>query len=243
MNDRKPNPYLKYSSALSVLCLSFSAVFAQAPEALESQRKAVEAQRAAESQRKAVEVQRASVDRQRAAARQQRGSSQVDFRSNSGGFFEFPDAFNQTQPKFDCPALEPLALNRAIDDASSAYNVPSTLISAVVHQESGGYPCAVSDKGAQGLMQLMPATAASYGVTDSFDPVQNIGGGTRFLGDLLQRYGGDLNRVLGAYNAGPTAVDRADGVPPFPETLQYVRSVLDRIKTPSDPKAFPPAVR
>jgi soluble lytic murein transglycosylase-like protein len=230
MNDRKPNPYLKYSSAFSVLCLGISAAFAQAPTALESQRKAIEAQRA-------------SVDRQRTAAAQQKRSARQSNPLNSDRFLELPDLLTQTQSQFDCPALEPLVLNRAIDDAASAYNVPSNLISAVVHQESAGHPCAVSDKGAQGLMQLMPATAASYGVTDPFDPEQNIGGGTRFLGDLMQRYGGDLNRVLGAYNAGPAAVDRADGLPPFPETLQYVRSVLDKIKVPPDTKPFPPAIR
>lgn len=129
-----------------------------------------------------------------------------------------------------------MVLQNAVQRAAATYRVPSELINAVIRQESAGYPCAQSGKGAMGLMQLMPDTAASLGVTDAFDIGQNVDAGSRFLAELMQRYAGDLNRVLGAYNAGPAAVDRAGGIPPFPETVSYIRSVLDQIKLPSDPK-------
>ena len=118
-------------------------------------------------------------------------------------------------------SLEPLIRN-----AANRHGIQPALISAVVRQESAGSPCAVSPKGAMGLMQLMPATAASLGVDDPFQPEQNIDGGVRFLKELLNRYQGDYALALSAYNAGPSRVDRAGGVPAFPETKAYVRGVL-----------------
>ena len=94
-----------------------------------------------------------------------------------------------------------------------------------------------------GLMQLMPATAVQMGATEPFDVNQNVAAGTRLLSQLMQRYGGDLNRVLGAYNAGPAAVDRYGGTPPFPETLKYIHSIVEQIKQPFDPKLFGPSIR
>ena len=92
-------------------------------------------------------------------------------------------------------------------------------------------------------MQLMPATAVLMGATDPFDINQNVSAGTRLLADLMQRYSGDLNRVLGAYNAGTAAVDHAGGPPPFAETVNYIHSVLEQIKAPVDPKLFAPSIR
>ncbi len=100
------------------------------------------------------------------------------------------------------------------------------LVRSVVLVESNFNPRAVSRKGARGLMQLMPATAARYGVRDSFDPLQNIRGGVRHLADLLTLYRGDVVRALAAYNAGAGAVDRYAGVPPYPETQEYVRRAM-----------------
>ncbi len=102
------------------------------------------------------------------------------------------------------------------------------LVLAVVGVESAFHPEAVSSKGAQGLMQLMPGTAASLGVEDAFDPIQNLDGGVRHLGSLLTLYGGDVSRALAAYNAGEGAVARHGGIPPFKETREYVKKVLER---------------
>jgi soluble lytic murein transglycosylase-like protein len=122
-------------------------------------------------------------------------------------------------------------------EAARRHHLDPALVQAVVAVESGFRPDAVSPKGAQGLMQLMPATARYLGVKDSLDPADNLDGGTRYLRELLERYNGDVKRALAAYNAGQGAVARHGGVPPYPETLAYVRRVLERIK------AEPPASR
>jgi soluble lytic murein transglycosylase-like protein len=115
------------------------------------------------------------------------------------------------------------------------HGLDPALVMAVVSVESGFRPQAVSPKGAQGLMQLMPKTASSLGVADAFDPAQNLDGGTRHLGQLLTLYGGDLTRALAAYNAGEGAVDRHGGVPPYRETRAYVKKVLERYRGQTKP--------
>jgi len=109
--------------------------------------------------------------------------------------------------------------------ASNRYDVDASLLAAVAKQESGFNPRAVSSAGAQGLMQLMPSTAAGLGVHDSFDPSQAVDGAARLLRDLLREFG-RTDLALAAYNAGPGAVHRYDGIPPYPETRNYVASVL-----------------
>ena len=104
--------------------------------------------------------------------------------------------------------------------------VDPRLVKSVMLIESNFNPRAVSRKGARGLMQLMPGTAQRYGVRDSFDPHENIRGGTAYLSDLLGMFGGDLIRTLAAYNAGEGAVQRYQGVPPYPETQEYVRRAM-----------------
>lgn len=114
-----------------------------------------------------------------------------------------------------------------ISEASRLYQLPEAYIRAVVRVESDFTPTAVSHAGALGLMQLMPATARSMGVTDPFDPRQNILGGSRYLRVLANRFSGDLVLTTAAYNAGGGAVRRYGGIPPFAETQRYVRRVLD----------------
>ncbi len=113
-----------------------------------------------------------------------------------------------------------------IKDASERYGVPERLVHAVIRVESAFNPQAVSVKGAQGLMQLMPETASMLGVRNSFDPQQNIDGGVRHLRGLIDRFGNDLPLALAAYNAGEKAVITYRGIPPFPETRDYVTRVL-----------------
>lgn len=117
-------------------------------------------------------------------------------------------------------------LRPMLNQAGATYNVDPDLLASVVRQESGGHPHAVSHAGAQGLMQLMPGTAADLGVSDTFAPGENIRGGTSYLNQLLQRYRNNLVLALAAYNAGPAAVDRWHGVPPYRETRAYVARVI-----------------
>ena len=109
--------------------------------------------------------------------------------------------------------------------AGARYGVSPMLLAAVARQESGYNPKAVSGAGAQGLMQLMPGTAKGLGVTNSFDPAQAVDGAARMLRDLTHRFG-RVDLALAAYNAGPGAVMRYDGVPPYAETKNYVRNVM-----------------
>ena len=113
-----------------------------------------------------------------------------------------------------------------IREAALLYQLPEAIIRAVLKVESNFYPYVVSADGAMGLMQLMPATAANMGVRNPFDPRENILGGTRFLRILANSFNGDLVLTLAAYNAGPGAVVKYKGVPPYRETRRYVRNVL-----------------
>jgi soluble lytic murein transglycosylase-like protein len=106
------------------------------------------------------------------------------------------------------------------------YDIDAQLVRAIITVESNFNTGAISRAGAQGLMQLMPAIAARYGVADPFDPQANIEGGIRFLKDLWRRFQGDVRQVLAAYNAGESAVDQYGGIPPYPETQRYVARVL-----------------
>ena len=121
------------------------------------------------------------------------------------------------------PAGTPYAAE--ITAAAKAHGIDPALLAGLVKQESGFNPDAGSPAGAQGLTQLMPATAASLGVSDVHDPAQALEGGAKYLRRQLDRFGGDVARALAAYNAGPGAVERFGGVPPYAETQNYVRKV------------------
>lgn len=179
----------------------------------------------------ALARQRASVEKQRISVRVQvRGAEQ----SAAGAFFTAP----WTQPLTPRPALvasaecEPVPedqIGPLIEEIAAREGLTPDLLRAVIEKESAFVPCAVSPKGAQGLMQLMPATAADLGVHDPLDARENLAAGARFLRRLLDRYGGNLVLGLAAYNAGPRRVDEAGGVPAIPETLDYVSKILGRL--------------
>jgi len=129
-------------------------------------------------------------------------------------------------PLATSPALTSAEMRPMLDRAGALHNVDADLLASVIHAESNGNALAVSRAGAQGLMQLMPSTAAELGVHDSFAPEQNIGGGTAYLDALLMRYHNDMRLAVAAYNAGPAVVDRYHGIPPYTETRAYVARVV-----------------
>ena len=131
------------------------------------------------------------------------------------------------EPTTDDSAAAVRDLQAIIHDASARSRVDADFIASVIRAESAGNAKAVSPKGAQGLMQLMPQTASSLGVRNSFDPEENVDGGVRYLRDLLVKYNGDAAKALAAYNAGPQRVQQYGGVPPYRETHAYVARVIN----------------
>lgn len=121
---------------------------------------------------------------------------------------------------------------KVVELASKKYGVSSDLVKAVIKAESNFNPWAISAKGAMGMMQLMPETARQYGVEDPFDPWENIHGGVRHLDYLLTQYNHDIERALAAYNAGKGWVEQYNGVPPFPETIDYINRVIYYYQNP-----------
>jgi len=134
----------------------------------------------------------------------------------------------------------PTDIDEIVADTARTFNIDPNLIRAVIQTESAGNPRAVSAKGAKGLMQLMDSTAADLGVANPLDPAENIEGGSAYLRRLLDRYDGNRKLALAAYNAGPGAVDRYGGIPPYPETVSYVRKVLQQLSRAEQTAASAP---
>jgi hypothetical protein len=134
---------------------------------------------------------------------------------------------------------DPSRFNTIIEEASALYGVNSAIVKAVIQAESRFNPLAVSPVGAKGLMQLMPVIAKEYGALDPLDAKQNIFAGVKYLSNLLDKYNGNVSMALAGYNAGPTAVKRFRGVPPYRETRGYVRKIqnliAEGVKAPSPP--------
>jgi soluble lytic murein transglycosylase-like protein len=182
-------------------------------------------------QQNAVAAMQESLAKQQAAIEKQMGTV------SAGGFFILPRAASMGTTAAmparmelpAAPACDPLPASQVeslVGDTAQRDGLDPNLLRSVIKQESGFRPCAVSSKGAMGLMQLMPGTAEELGIDDPFDAASNLDGGARFLKQLLNRYGGDLPKALGAYNAGPAKVDAAAAVPAIPETVEYVRQIL-----------------
>jgi soluble lytic murein transglycosylase-like protein len=174
-------------------------------------------------QKAAVESQIASLDAQRASVRRQARLAPAQ----TSSFFVILD--NVSGAAQDCEPLSLLRRRNLIDTAARRAGIRPDLLEAVMEQESAFRPCSISSKGAIGLMQLMPATSTKLGLTDPYNPDQNVAGGAMLLKELFDRYSGDLNRVLGAYNAGTVRVDEAGGVPAIPETTNYVDRIMKRL--------------
>jgi soluble lytic murein transglycosylase-like protein len=177
----------------------------------------------------------ASIAQQRASiAKQAQSVIRVDATSApQESFFWAPWPKPARAPSItaDCDPLPRAEVDRLAADASTTEHLSVDLIRTVMEKESGFRPCAISSQGAQGLMQLMPATAQDLNVSDPFDPKQNVSAGARYLKQLMDRYGGDIERALGAYNAGPSRVDRTGGVPQIRETQNYVWDIVGRLLT------------
>jgi soluble lytic murein transglycosylase-like protein len=175
-------------------------------------------------QRAAASAAQDSVTRQRASLEKQTGQS------GQNGFFVLPPpaGLGGTPPVAgaDCESLPASEVDSLVERAANQEGLDPALVRGVMRQESAFRPCAVSPKGAMGLMQLMPSTASQLGVLNPFDSAANVDAGAKLLKDLLVRYGGDLSLTLGAYNAGPAEVDAAAGVPAIPETQDYVKRIL-----------------
>jgi len=177
------------------------------------------------------ESQAASIEKQRASILKQVSSVTGKPAQPAGSFFVAPwiEPVSAASLPPPCDPMRAEELDKLIEENAQRQGVKADLIRAVIGEESGSRPCAVSSKGAQGLMQLMPATAAQLEVKDPFDPKQNVEAGTKLLKQLLAKYNGDVKLTLSAYNAGANRVDREGGVPSIPETMKYVTDILAKL--------------
>ena len=186
---------------------------------------------------KPVAVQQQSVAAMQPSLAAQRASiaKQVGDHSSESFFLLGPPSRSELVPvlaaESDCEPLSAPQLDPLIEGAAKQQDLEPDLLRSMVNQESGARPCAVSPKGAMGLMQLMPGTAAQLGVKDPFNPKENLDAGASFFKHLLTIYD-DLPLALGAYNAGPGKVSAIDGIPAIPETQNYIQKILSAVPPP-----------
>jgi soluble lytic murein transglycosylase-like protein len=214
-----------------LLCACALAGLAETPQeaSIARQREAIEKQRAAlEAQSGATQAQRGSIEKQKASAEKQPRRTAPEPAAVAPP--PTGPSLAWMLPESGCGSLAGDKLDETITRAATANELAPELIRAVIQRESAFQPCAVSSAGAMGLMQLMPATAQGLNVSDPFDPEENILAGTRFLRQMLDRFGGNVSLALGAYNAGPARVEASGGIPPIPETKAYVQDILSRIR-------------
>ena len=168
----------------------------------------------------------ASIEKQRASIEQQ-----IKFiKSPAPPVVVTPPSFTVPMPAaYACDPVAQPELTRMIDSVAREQSIDPAVVREVARQESAFRPCAISSKGAEGLMQLMPATQAQLEVHDPFNPQESLSAGAKLLKQLLDRYHGDLALALSAYNAGMTRVDRTFSVPEIPETKGYVADILGRL--------------
>lgn len=184
---------------------------------------ASQADRVRTAMEKSLEQQRASIERQEAAV------SKTPAGRAAAAPMNVPRPTAMWVPAMaQCDPVPQPELARMIGETSIKIGIDGGLVKEVARQESGFRPCAISPKGAEGLMQLMPATQAQFSVSNPFDPQQSLEAGSKLLKQLLERYHGDLTLALSAYNAGAGCVDRSGGVPDIQETKNYVLSILSR---------------
>ena len=175
----------------------------------------------AETLQSAMAKQRAAIAIQRLAMKQQRDSAVP---------WMLATPRNEPAAEEDCDPIADPELTPLIDSAAQQHQVEPKLLRGVIEQESGFHACAISAKGAKGLMQLMPATIEQFKVDDVFDPKQNIEAGATYLRQLLDKYKDDMKLALAAYNSGPTTVDSAGGIPDIKETRDYVEGVIKKMQ-------------
>jgi len=197
----------------SFLCILFAVgAVAQTPTPPAPSKPAETFQSAIEKQRAAIAIQRLAVRKQSEMAAQRRAASPPEIEA----------------PAADCDPIADPELSPLIDKAAKQNQLQPKLIRGVIEQESAFHACAVSAKGAKGLMQLMPATIEQFKVADVFDPQQNIEAGAALLRRLLDKYKGDTKLALAAYNAGPATVDKTGGIPDIKETQDYVEQIIKK---------------
>jgi soluble lytic murein transglycosylase-like protein len=234
LRAQTPAPANKAAGAAAPVAATAAASGGSAPKAADAAESASAKKpaAAAETFQTSLAKQKASIEAQRTALGLQRGTAA------SSGWMLGPPRVNAAlagddvlpPPPPECDPMADSELAPLIGTAAQQHKLDPKLIRGVIEQESSGRACAVSAKGAMGLMQLMPATAEQFKLEDAFDAKANIEAGASYLRQLLDKYKDDIKLALAAYNAGPTAVDKTGAIPDIKETQDYVESVLAKMK-------------